>query len=276
MSEEVSFRWLGAAGVELEIEGQRLLADPYLSRFPLRNIFFGRPNPRREQILRHLLPARAVLVTHSHFDHLMDVPVVCRELGATAFGSPNTSAILLALGVPPEKIRTVFPGGRFAEGPFSVEVFRAKHGPIAGIVPYVGAIPKRLHPPLRLSEYRMDFIYSYRISAGGVSFLLWNTPDSAEAPESDVLAIVPSRSASTWSDLVAKVRPKVIIPIHWDDFFCGLDRPLRPMWAPPRLGARLFQRMDPAVFARALQALFPESKVVVPVIFTSMEFGSSS
>ena len=271
MPDGMNFRWLGAAGVELECGGERLLADPYLSRVPFRHILFGRPHPNRDLVLRHLSPARAILITHPHFDHLMDVPTVCRELGATAYGSPNASALLLAHGISSSKIRIIHPGNIFPEGPFSVEVFSGEHNRIAGIVPHIGRIPRRLNPPLKLSDFRMDCIYSYRVSAGGQSILLWNTLSPEGAPAADVLVITASRRPEAWRSVVAKVTPRAVILIHWDDFFSPLERPLRPMLAPPRLGERLIRRMDPHEFARSWETTFPEGRIYIPNIFQSVE-----
>jgi L-ascorbate metabolism protein UlaG (beta-lactamase superfamily) len=270
MSEGLRFRWLGAAGVELECGGERLLVDPYFSRVPFRYIFFSRPSPKRELVLRHLSPARAVLVTHPHFDHLMDVPVVCREYGATAYGSANAAALLVAHNVPSEQIRIVQPGEKFEEGPFIVEVFSGEHGSVGGIVPYTGTLPARLKPPLRLQDYRMDYMYSYRISAGGISLLLWNTPDPVLATAADALVISASRRPFEWRDVIAKVKPNVVILIHWDDFFSPLHRPLRPMMAPPHLGDRLFRRMDPQEFGRSLESFLTDGKVCIPELFQTM------
>lgn len=262
-------RWLGAAGIELDYSGVRLLVDPFLSRVPFRNLFFGRPRPKADLIKSNLLSSQAVLVTHPHFDHLMDVPVICCEYGATVYGSPHTQAILLAYGVPPGQIRVVNPEDSFTEGPFSVEVFRGTHGKIAGILPHAGALPARLNPPLRLRDFRMDRMYSYRIVAGGISVLLWNTPEPADAPRADILLITPSRNSSTWTGVIDQVRPKAIVPIHWDDFFSPLDRPLRPMLAPPRLGGRLFQYMDPWKFIREIAVTFPSVTGIIPEILKS-------
>jgi L-ascorbate metabolism protein UlaG (beta-lactamase superfamily) len=271
MPDGMNFRWLGAAGVELECGGELLLVDPYLSRVPFRYIFFGTPHPNRELGLRHLSPARAVLVTHPHFDHLMDVPTVCRELGATAYGSPNASALLLAHGISSSKIRIIHPGDNFQEGPFSVDVFSGEHNRIAGIIPHIGPLPKQLNPPLKLSDFRMDCMYSYRVSAGGESILLWNTLSPAGAPAADVLVITASHRPEAWRSVVAKVKPKAAIVIHWDDFFSPLEHPLRPMLAPPRLGEGLLRRMDPHEFAHSLETIFPEEKIYIPDIFQSVE-----
>jgi L-ascorbate metabolism protein UlaG (beta-lactamase superfamily) len=264
------FRWLGAAGVELESGGQRLLVDPYLTRVPFRYLFFGRPRPDRKLILSRLLPARAVLITHPHYDHLFDVPVVCTEFGTAAYGSPNAHAILTAFGIPAEINRIVHTGDRFQEGPFSVGVYPGQHEKIGGRIPYTGELAARLKTPLKLSEFRMDCMYSYRVSAGGTSFLFWNTPDPAGAPEADVLVITAARVPKEWSGVIAKVKPKAVILIHWDDFFSRLDRPIRPMLAPPRRGERFFRRMDPHEYARSMGSFFSEEKIFIPDIFRSV------
>ena len=265
------FRWLGAAGVELECGGERLLVDPYLTRVPLRYLFFGRPKTNSELILRRLLPARTVLITHPHYDHLMDVPTVCLQLGATAYGSPHAGFLLQAHGVPTDKIRITLPGEKFREAPFSVEVFSGQHARLAGRIPHTGSLPKRLHPPLKLGDFRMDRMYSYKISAGGKSLLLWNTPAAADAPAADVLVLTTARPPEAWREVIEKVKPRAVILIHWDDFFSPLSRPLRPMFAPPRWGERLLRRMDPHEFARSMETIFPESNVFIPEIFQSVE-----
>jgi L-ascorbate metabolism protein UlaG (beta-lactamase superfamily) len=275
MPDGMRFRWLGAAGVELESGGERLLVDPFFSRVPFRYLLFGRPVPDRERILRHLSPARAVLVTHPHYDHLMDVPVICREYGAAAYGSANTAAILSAHEIPSTIIHTIKPGDSFTEGPFSVEVFSGTHGPIAGVVPYTGSIPRRLKQPLRLQDYRMDWMLSFRVSAGGISVLFWNTPSPANAPAADALVITLSRSPLRWKDVIARVEPNVVFPIHWDDFFAPLSRPLRPMLAPPRWGDRPFRRMDPIKFAKESEKFLPRGRVCIPELFHTFELAPS-
>ena len=48
-------------------------------------------------------------------------------------------------------------------------------------------------------------MYSYKVSAGGQSLLLWNTPSAADAPGADVLAITTSRPPDAWREVIAKV-----------------------------------------------------------------------
>ena len=86
---EVRVTYLGTNGYQFEAAGHVLLVDPYFSRVPLCEVAFNQhieSDPRRvEAGLAHLRPrADAILATHAHFDHLLDVPAIMRRTGATA------------------------------------------------------------------------------------------------------------------------------------------------------------------------------------------------
>lgn len=256
--------WLGTAGVELEFDGQRLLIDPYLSRVPIWNLFFGRPHPKETLIQRVLRPARAVLVTHSHYDHLMDVPVVCRLLGAAAFGSANTCALLAASGVPNSLRTEITPGDRRSLGPFSVDVFQGEHGRMLGLLPFRGRLSRRLSYPFRLADYRMDGMLSFRVEAGGFSVLVWNSPHAEGIPESDALLFNPLWGAQACAQAAKSCGARWVVPIHWDDFFSPLDKPLHPLVAPPGWGRIQIRRLDPGLFARSVESRQVGLRVIVP------------
>jgi len=266
MAASLSFRWLGTAGIELEFRGDRILIDPYLSRFPFRYTILGRPVPKRELVARHLLPARAVLVSHAHFDHLADVPNVCREFGALAFGSDNSSAILRAHEVPADRVKTVNAGDVISTGPFEVRVFAGQHGRMAGLLPFTGKLPARLQPPLRLSNFRMDSMFSFHVRAAQDSCLIWNSPDIRDVPRADFLFFCPLWGARICAAVAKSAQVRAIIPIHWDDFFSPLDRPHHPLVAPPGWSSPWIRRMEPHAFARDVKKLIPEVDVFFPEI----------
>jgi L-ascorbate metabolism protein UlaG (beta-lactamase superfamily) len=107
MTNDVAFRWLGVAGLELAAGGCTLLIDPYVTRIPFMRMWLGRVRPDRDLITRMFTRADAVLVSHAHFDHVMDVPDVVRNTGADAFGSPNACRLLSACGAGAERIHEI-------------------------------------------------------------------------------------------------------------------------------------------------------------------------
>jgi L-ascorbate metabolism protein UlaG (beta-lactamase superfamily) len=69
---DMNFRWLGVAGIEMVLGEDILVIDPYLTRAPFRNLFVGYLAPDTEQIRKHLPDCDHLLITHAHFDHVMD------------------------------------------------------------------------------------------------------------------------------------------------------------------------------------------------------------
>jgi L-ascorbate metabolism protein UlaG (beta-lactamase superfamily) len=274
----LTVRWLGVSGLEIRWEdgkdsgcdkgghSQVLLVDPFFTRPSPLAMAFRRLPPDRERIARHITSADTILVTHPHYDHLMDVPEVMRLTGARAAGSPNTCALLHLHGLEEDRTTILHPGDRQKFGPFQVEVFPGYHTrtPIDRLIS--GPVRKKLRPPLHALDYRMDACYSYRITAGGVSLLVGSAPVPA-----DVLFLYPYYSQPQLAQLLGSVQPKRVFPIHWEDFTRSLDRPLRPMLVTPAQGQpprwMPVHRLDLQRFIRNAQALAPAAEIIIPALF---------
>ena len=164
------FRWLGVAGIEIEMDGRVLLVDPYLSRIGLWRVLFGRPQPDRELITSTIHRCDYVLVTHAHYDHLMDVPEVVKRTGAVTFGSKNSCQILKLHGVPQESVREVSVGDRLELDTYQVGVLPSEHIRIPSLVS--GSLASGLRLPMRARDYRMDDCFGFLITAGDTRLLV--------------------------------------------------------------------------------------------------------
>jgi L-ascorbate metabolism protein UlaG (beta-lactamase superfamily) len=258
----VWFRWLGVAGIELRARQQVLLIDPFLTRPPLRRLFVGRVEPDRALFRQYVSGADTILVTHAHWDHLLDVAAIAEFTGSIVVGSANTCQIVAAQGVRPAQIKHVDAGDRLALGPFQVEVLPGTHGrtPIDWLIN--GRLPRDLRPPLRLRDYRMDCCFSFRIEVEGLRLLDCPGP----ATPADVLVIGTDTAATSLERLLRQVRPRSVIPVHWDNLFRPLGGSLSPML--PALALRLprFRWMDPHLFAGHVARLAPGTRVLVPMV----------
>ncbi len=269
MDTAVRFRWLGVAGIELRVDDQVLSIDPYLTRLPFWRVAFGRVRPNRGLIAEKIRHCDFVLVTHAHFDHLMDVPDVVRNTGAVAFGSANTCRLLAVLGVPPTQIRQIEIGDQLALGDFRVEVLPAEHVTFAGRRPFSGPLPASLRPPLRARDYRMDGCLGYLVHVDGVRLL--HCPGPAVAAE--VLFVKPLRARSAWEALLRSVRPQIVVPVHWDDFGRSLSKPVRPMVVPSGRVIPPLSRIDLTRFQNLVEQIAPQVKVLVPEMFRAYDLG---
>ena len=269
MVASVYFRWLGVVGTELTANDQTLLIDPYFTRIPMCKILFRRIEPDHDLIAEKVQRGDFVLVTHSHFDHLMDVPDVIHNTGATALGSANACQLLTICGVDQERIREIGVGDRCTLRDFEVEAFKSRHMWVPSFRP--GKLSPGLKPPLKARDYRMDEDFSFLISIGGLRLLTDPGDSPAEAPPADVLFVFPYRDDAYYKSLLPRVQPKIVIPTHWDDFFRPLSKPLRPLIQPPRWPLISLRRINLASFGRRIERIYPETKVFVPEIFNTYD-----
>ena len=276
----VWFRWLGVGGVELLADGVFLAVDPFFTRPPFSRLGFGRVSPNRRLVAEKMPHGHHILVTHAHFDHVMDVPAAVRNTGAAVYGSPNTCGLVAKLAGPEARTTRIAAGDRLFLGapeppgrgsPFEVEVLPAEHDPILGRPVLTGPLAAELRPPLRLRDYRMDDCLGFLITVGGYRLLLGGGVKLEAVPRADVLLCSPALQPAQFARLVEAARPRVIVPIHWDNFFRPLRLPLRPMLVPPPGPWPAFRRVDLERFRRTVAGLRPETKVFVPEPFYEYE-----
>ena len=182
----VSVRWTGAAGLEFTHDGKSWLIDPYISRPGKASIFLGRPEADREKVSRYLdsLPGtlQAVLVSHTHLDHALDIPEIIAHFPVPVIGSESLETLMALHGMPgrvtvcKEKCRLELPGGA------SATIIPSLHGLVVfGRAPYPGEIEPGRKPPLKASDYRHGQVFSIRMEIGGTSFLHVGTANLIDA-----------------------------------------------------------------------------------------------
>src|SRR5437879_13766391 len=131
---------LGAAGWEVT-DGQRvILMDPYLPRLRYR-ARFGRldmpevPGDARRvfgpdddlvadtaAVDARITRADFILISHSHFNHTLDMPYIARKTGATVIGTESTTTLARAGWVPEPQLVPVRRGEDYDFGRPAVNV----------------------------------------------------------------------------------------------------------------------------------------------------------
>ena len=127
MDPTIAFRWLGVAGIELEMDSQILAIDPFFTRPPFWRLWLGRVPPNRDLTLDKVRRCDFILVSHAHYDHLMDVPNLAIHTRAQVFGSANTCQVLRICGVPGEQIHKIQGADRIRLKDYTVEILPSEH-----------------------------------------------------------------------------------------------------------------------------------------------------
>jgi len=175
--------------------------------------------------------------------------------------------LLAAAGVSSPLIAETRPGSQITVGPFAVDVFPGEHGRMLGFLPHAGRLRANLRYPFRLDDYRMDGIFSFRITMGSFSALIWNSPRMEDIPSADLLFSIPLWGAEACARAARACGARWVVPIHWDDFFSPMEKPLRPLLAPPGWGYAGIRRLDPMQFAQNVETRLSGVRVLVPESF---------
>ncbi|MBN1429512.1 MAG: MBL fold metallo-hydrolase [Anaerolineae bacterium] len=264
-------RWLGVAGIELNVEGRGIIIDPYFTRFPLWKMWIGPIYPDRDLIIKNIPRCDTILVTHAHFDHVMDVPIAALHTGATVMGSRNTCLIAGASGVPAKQIRRIEAGDRLELGDFRVDVLPARHGKTAIDRIINGPMPADLKIPLRALDYRMDQCLAFLVEVDGLRILIGSGEIVEENTPADILFVgaiaLENETDRYYSTAMERTRPSIVIPYHWDDMFRPLSKPVRPTYRPPSWTIPPLRRVDLSSFSRMIDTIAPGTTVIIPEIF---------
>ncbi|MGY0068388.1 MBL fold metallo-hydrolase [Streptomyces sp. QTS137] len=230
-----SFRWLGTAGWRIDVGDRTVLFDPYLTRFST-GLFDGAFDPGTrlrtlpEAVDAHIGSPELVLVSHSHWDHLGDVPYIARTTGARVVGTETTYHLLVALGVDAGQISVVKGGEVLDFGGIVVEVVPSLHSrnkKCAYFAP--GTLNSRpAKAPRTISDLPEGDTLAFRVTAGrgGPSAFLMGASDFCERAvrglRPDLAMIAVPAGAATHQYVPRLMRaldgPGVVVPVHWDNF----------------------------------------------------------
>ena len=235
---QVNLKYLGTAGWKINDDKITILVDPYISRVKLGN---GHPDDKRKTVLRsdyyesdsNLIDSLIdkvdfILVHHSHFDHLADVPYIAKKTGAKVIGTETTINILKAYGIPNEQLYPVKGGEDYQFENFSVRVIPSIHSALND-KHYIDSREYKKPPkaPLKVSEF---------IEGGSLMFLARFdshkilTMGSMNFVERELYGIKPDILLAgvnqsqlglyNYNQRLINVtnKPKYIIPTHWDNF----------------------------------------------------------
>lgn len=239
----LSAQFFGTTTLLFRDGGHAVMVDALLSRPGLRTVLFGKVAPDLARVASVLAKGRVarvdlLLVTHSHYDHVLDAAAVATATGATIVGSLSTRDVALGGGIADAGIRVVRGGERLDAGDFHVTVFRSLHSPDDRVP---GTIMAPLRPPASAKDYKEGGTFAYLIAHRGLRILVHASanavPGMYRGVRADVVFLATGGLGAQsdafarmyWREVVEATGAKLVIPIHWDDFLRPLDAPMLPL-----------------------------------------------
>ena len=228
----VRITYLGTNAYLLQSRDAALLIDPYFSRVGLFRAALNLPIATSRKLIERYLPVRridAVLVSHGHFDHLLDVPEVVALTGAKLIASATSIQLARSAGVPTEKCVVVTAGEKVSLPGATVSSLPAKHDRLFGRVPFDGP-PRRL-PPRIPGDWVCGEPLAFLIEIGGRRIYIASggrtngaLPASLGRIDLAILGVALPDSRKRFAQTLEQLRPRYVLPSHHDNFFLPLSR----------------------------------------------------
>ncbi|MDC7735414.1 MBL fold metallo-hydrolase [Bacillus thuringiensis] len=181
---------------------------------------------------------KGLFIAHTYYDHAFDLVYIAKQTGTHVYGSE--SAINIGIGGDINKnqmsVYEVNKTMKFSD--FTFTVLPSKHSPTFD---EGEKIKKTLKQPAKALDYHEDSSYDYLITHNNKTFLVKPSANYIEGALDDIRADVLflgigvlGKQESTFQNTyyeqsVRKVQPKLVIPIHWDDFNKPLTDTLEAM-----------------------------------------------
>ena len=282
----VRVTYLGTNGYQFEFKGHALLVDPYFSRVDLVSVALGsriQPNAsrindglrrlvqtdvrssafrrhgiRRESRVNAELQASrapkvdAILVTHGHFDHLMDVPAVMTKTRARLIASASSvdlakqARLRQGYGGEPGAASgdAVKPGDVRRIGPWKIRVLSATHDRLFGKVPFdrppsqtglsvearraKSEASAKARIPRRAADWICGEPLAFLVEVNGQRIYIDSGGTSTQLPPNEhvdlaILGMALPDSRARLAAVLAHLQPRYALPSHQDDFFRPLS-----------------------------------------------------
>ena len=233
-SKDIRVTYLGVNGFQFEAGGHALLVDPYFTRVglwagALNERIESNPNRVREGLKHVRSRVDAILVTHAHFDHLLDVPEIMRRSQTRLIAGPTAVRLVETLAISPDECDAVKPGSIRKIGPWTIRVFAAKHDRLFGKVPFAGRSTSS--KPAKASDWTLGEPLAFVIEAAGKKIYVDSGGVPGSLPDARIkdvdLAILGAAlpdSRKRFAETVRQLKPRYIFPSHQDDMFAPIDR----------------------------------------------------
>ena len=229
----------------------QILFDAHFSRPSILKMLFGKLRTDEVLVQSYLSQfsinrLSGIFVSHTHYDHVLDAPFVAKCTGAQIFGSVSALNVARGGGIAEEKMHLFAQKMPIQLGDFTVTPIQSLHSRAKWFNNDLGIeILEPLHQPQPRRAYTeggsWDFLVEHRdgqrfiirpsfhFLPGELDFLAGKKVDALFLGIAGLARATPDFRRAFFAQTVEKARAKNVIPVHWDDFFRSLIKPVRPL-----------------------------------------------
>ena len=239
--------FLGTTTLLFDDGTDQVLFDAHITRPSLFKYAFGKFSTDKH-MADHIIEGfgidrlKAIFISHSHHDHVMDAPYIANRCGAEIYGSTSALNVARGGGVPEEMLHSYGERMEYEVGNYSISVIPSKHSAPGRFNNDLGkTIDVPLIQPSGRKEYKEGGSFDFLVENAGRAYLIRPSFNYIEGQldgiKADVLFLgttgLSKASAEMrerfFQETIGKVSPQTVIPVHWDNFFRSLDKPVKGM-----------------------------------------------
>jgi L-ascorbate metabolism protein UlaG (beta-lactamase superfamily) len=235
----VEFTWFGTTSIALRMNSQTLLFDPFITHPNiLTAVLYSRIDSNEDLVASWFKKAELkkinyVLVSHAHYDHILDLGTVLNKFPeSTMYGSDSSVNFALGQDIKKTRLNAIEHKSKFSIDDVEVQSFKVGHSThFLGITFMDGKIEKPFKLPASIWKMKKgdSFIYYLKGKFGKILFHPAGTKspyyDGYSNLKADVLFMGIAKRGSTQrqiEEVISKVQPKIIVPLHHDNFLFDL------------------------------------------------------
>lgn len=232
--------YLGTTMLLFDDGNDQILFDCHITRPSLLRCFAGKLRTDTECADRviadhHIDRLKAIFISHTHHDHVMDMPYFAKKSGGDIYGSASAMQVALGGGIDEGRLHCYDDAMQYQVGRFTVTVIPSIHSPAHWYNNDLGqVITVPLTQPAKKSAYKEGGSFDFLVEHEGKRFLIRPSCNYLEGQLDGITADVlflgigglskesPERKAKFYAETLGKVLPHTVIPVHWDNFFTPL------------------------------------------------------
>ena len=229
------FNWLGAT-TSFITDGSTVLSfDPFVTHPSYLDFLFNREIATDPKLVANwfkkgnIKKIDAIFVNHSHFDHILDVLPFHDLNKANVYGTLSTVNYSLGQGIDKKYLKQVGHRDKFEFGKFKLTTLKALHSPhVLDITLFDGEMKKPTKKRMKIWNMLTggSRFYYFEHPSGNIFY----HPIARKSPyiknyskyKADILFLgIAARvdTADQIEKVIKPINPKVIIPLHWDNFY---------------------------------------------------------
>lgn len=252
--------YLGTTVLLFDDGKDQLLFDAYISR-PGSLLQAGTAKMKTDKKLADSLirrfkinRLRGIFISHSHFDHVLDAPYFAEKCRADIYGSLSALNVARGGSIAEEKLHSYTETMEYTIGNFHIQVIPSIHSKAHWYNNDLGqTIDEPLVQPAGKSAYKEGGSFDFLITHKKKTYLIRPSFNYLKGQLDDIqadvlflgiggLAKADKRTRKIFfKETIEKVKPGLVIPVHWDNFFSKLN------------GQKYFM---PAVFEKTNKSLY--------------------